>query len=84
MAQIIMYSTDRCPYCISAERFFQKKGVSITKINVDKDPDQRRIMLEKSRGLRTVPQIFIDGFHIGGYDELVALDRAGKLDERLQ
>lgn len=79
MAGIVMYSTAVCPYCINAERLLLSKGVGeIEKIRVDLDPAQRAIMEARS-GRRTVPQIFIDGQHVGGFDDIAALDRAGKL-----
>jgi glutaredoxin 3 len=74
-----MYSTAACPYCIQAERFLKAKGVTgIATIRVDLDPAQRRMMMERT-GRRTVPQIYIDDLHVGGYDDLVALDHAGRL-----
>lgn len=74
-----MYSTGMCPYCVQAERLLTAKGVSaIDKIRVDLDPARREEMMQKS-GRRTVPQIWIGDTHVGGYDDLVALDRAGKL-----
>jgi glutaredoxin 3 len=76
---VTMYSTAVCPYCIRAERLLAAKGVAgIDKIRVDLDPARRAEMVEKS-GRRTVPQIWIGETHVGGYDDLVALDRAGKL-----
>ena len=75
-----MYSTQVCPYCVMAEKLLQKKGISnLEKILIDKDPAQREIMMTKT-GRRTVPQIYIGDTHVGGYDDLVALDRAGQLD----
>ncbi len=75
-----MYSTQVCPYCVMAEKLLQKKGVSnLEKVLIDKDPAQRQIMMTKT-GRRTVPQIYIGDTHVGGYDDLVALDRAGQLD----
>jgi len=75
-----MYSTQVCPYCVMAEKLLQKKGVSnLEKILIDKDPAQREIMMTKT-GRRTVPQIYIGDTHVGGYDDLVALDRTGQLD----
>jgi glutaredoxin 3 len=77
--RITMYSTAVCPYCIQAERFLKAKGVTdIDYLRVDLDPDLRRKMMERT-GRRTVPQIYIDAFHVGGYEDLVALDRAGGL-----
>ena len=76
---ITMYTTGTCPFCIQAERFLKAKGVTaIDFIRVDLDPSLRRTMMERT-GRRTVPQIYIDGFHVGGYEDLVALDRAGGL-----
>ncbi|AWW48617.1 glutaredoxin 3 [Polynucleobacter paneuropaeus] len=80
MPQVMMYSTQVCPYCVMAEKLLQKKGVSnLEKVLIDKDPAQREIMMTKT-GRRTVPQIYIGDTHVGGYDDLVALDRAGQLD----
>jgi glutaredoxin 3 len=74
-----MYTTAICPYCIQAERYLKAKGVTeIAKLRVDLDPALRRAMMERT-GRRTVPQIYIDGFHVGGYEDLVALDHAGRL-----
>ncbi len=83
MAQVLMYSTAVCPYCINAERLLQSKGVTeIQKIRVDLAPELRIEMMEKT-GRRTVPQIYIDEQHIGGFDDLRALDLAGGLDALL-
>lgn len=74
-----MYSTAVCPYCQMAERLLRERGVvEIEKIRIDTDPAQRAEMMEKT-GRRTVPQIYIGDTHVGGYDDLAALDRAGKL-----
>lgn len=78
-----MYGTAVCPYCIQAERLLAAKGVAgIAKVRVDLDPGERDEMMRRT-GRRTVPQIYIDDFHVGGYDDLVALDRAGRLDALL-
>lgn len=78
-----MYSTASCPYCRRAERLFSEKGITdIERVRIDLQPERRQEMIERS-GRRTVPQIWIDGRHIGGYDELAALDRAGRLDPLL-
>lgn len=83
MAKVRMYSTQVCPYCQMAERLLRSKGVTeLEKILIDKDPAQRMEMMEKT-GRRTVPQIYIGDTHIGGYDDLAALDRAGGLDPLL-
>lgn len=79
-----MYSTDVCPYCIMAERLLKSKGINdIEKIRVDLAPQQRVEMMQKT-GRRTVPQIYIGDTHVGGFDDLNALERAGKLDALLQ
>jgi glutaredoxin 3 len=83
MAKVLMYSTGVCPYCIQAERLLTAKGVTvIDKIRVDLQPEQRIAMMEKT-GRRTVPQIYIGDTHVGGFDDLSALDRAGGLDTLL-
>ena len=83
-AHVVLYGTAVCPYCVMAERLLKSKGVcEIEKIRIDLDPRQRDIMMEKT-GRRTVPQIYIGDTHVGGYDDLFALDRAGKLDMLLQ
>ncbi len=79
MAKIVMYCTEVCPYCVRAEQLLNRKGVTeIEKIRIDLQPELRIAMVEKT-GRRTVPQIFIDEQHIGGYDDLAALDQAGGL-----
>ena len=76
---ITMYTTAMCPFCIRAERFLGAKGVtSIAKIRVDLDPGERVEMMKKT-GRRTVPQIYVGDVHVGGYEDLVALDQAGGL-----
>ncbi len=82
-AHITMYSTGVCPYCTMAERLLKAKGVEeIEKIRIDLDPAQRAIMMERT-GRRTVPQIYIGAMHVGGFDDLNALERGGKLDALL-
>jgi len=83
VAKIELYTTMFCPYCARARNLLQKKGVSFTDIDVMGDDDKRDEMIARANGRYTVPQIFIDGRHIGGSDELVALDRDGKLDPLL-
>ena len=84
MAAVKMYSSGVCPFCIMAERLLNSKGVTeITKIRVDLEPVKRTEMMERT-GRRTVPQIYIGEIHVGGYDELAALDQAGKLDAMLR
>lgn len=83
MPRIKMYCTDWCPYCVAAERLLNTKGVAeIEKIRVDLEPARRAEMMQRS-GRRTVPQIYIGDFHVGGFDDLSAMDRAGKLEPML-
>ncbi len=83
MPKVTMYSTAVCPYCINAERLLTSKGVTeINKIRIDLQPELRDEMMQKT-GRRTVPQIYIDDRHIGGFDDLRALDMAGGLDPLL-
>lgn len=84
MAEIIIYSTSYCPYCNRAKELFQHKNASFTDIRLDLHPELREEMINKSGGRRTVPQIFIDGQHIGGCDDLYTLDAQGKLDQLLK
>lgn len=79
----LMYTSAVCPYCQMAERLLRSKGVDIEKVRIDLDPGRRAEMMEKT-GRRTVPQIYIGDTHVGGYDDLAALDRAGGLDPLLQ
>lgn len=81
---IVMYSTAWCGYCQRARNLLERKGVAVHEIKIDEDPQQRDVMLQRSGGRRTVPQIFIGERHIGGYDDLAALDRAGELDKLLR
>jgi glutaredoxin 3 len=84
MTPILMYSTAVCPYCIRAERFLAQKGVTdIAKVRVDLEPERRMEMMQKT-GRRTVPQIYIGEVHVGGYEDLVELDRGGGLAPLLQ
>lgn len=81
--KIQMYSTAVCPYCVRAEQLLKSKGVAeIEKIRIDLEPELREQMMQRT-GRRTVPQIFIGATHVGGYDDLVALERAGKLEPLL-
>ena len=82
MAEIIMYTTGYCPYCSRARGLLQQKGIEFTDIRVDDNPELRAEMEEKS-GRHTVPQIFINGQHIGGCDDMFALEEQGKLDPLL-
>jgi glutaredoxin 3 len=80
---IVMYSTAWCGYCQRARNLLERKGLAVREIKVDEQPDERELMLQKTGGRRTVPQIFIGERHVGGYDELAALDRSGELDKLL-
>jgi len=82
MAKVLMYSTGVCPFCLMAERLLKSKGVEIEKIRVDLEPARRQEMMERT-GRRTVPQIYVGEKHVGGYDDLAALDHAGGLDPLL-
>ena len=82
-AEIVMYSTGWCPYCDRARGLLERKGVAFSEIKVDEDPAQREVMLKRSGGRRTVPQIFIGDRLVGGFDDLYALDKAGELDKLL-
>jgi len=83
MVKVLMYLTASCPFCQSAERLLREKGVEAEKIRVDLEPARRAEMMQKS-GRRTVPQIWIGARHIGGCDDLYALEHAGKLDALLK
>ena len=80
--KVVMYTTAVCPYCMMAERLLVSKGVAIEKVRIDLEPARRAEMMEKT-GRRTVPQIYVGETHVGGYDDLAALDRAGRLDPLL-
>ena len=83
MAKVVMYSTGVCPFCLMAERLLRSKGVAqIEKIRVDLEPARRDEMMKRT-GRRTVPQIYVGERHVGGYDDLAALDRAGGLEPLL-
>lgn len=83
MPKIVMYATGVCPFCLMAERLLKAKGVAeIEKIRVDLEPKRREEMMQRT-GRRTVPQIYVGERHVGGYDDLAALDRAGGLDPLL-
>ena len=83
LPKILMYTTASCPFCQSAERLLAEKGVAVEKIRVDLEPARRAEMMKKS-GRRTVPQIWIGARHVGGCDDLYALERDGKLDSLLK
>jgi glutaredoxin 3 len=80
MARILVYTTQFCGFCLASKRLLAKKGLEFEEIDVGFDPERRTEMVALSRGGRTVPQIFIQGRHVGGYDELAALERAGEIE----
>ena len=82
MALVLMYTTAVCPYCVNAKKLLAQKGVTVEEIRVDREPHLRQEMMEKSKQ-RTVPQIWIGDVHVGGFTDLWALDKNGKLDELL-
>lgn len=83
MAQVEIYTTPTCPYCTAAKSLLTRKGSAYTEVDVSRDPAVRDAMTQRAGGRRSVPQIFIDGRHVGGSDDLHALDRDGKLDPLL-
>ena len=83
MPTITIYTKDYCPYCVKAKQLFTQKKQSFTEIDVTRDADKLQEMLAKSNGKRSVPQIFIGEMHVGGCDDLYALNQAGKLDPLL-
>jgi glutaredoxin 3 len=82
MPNVVMYTTTICPYCVRAKLLLQRKGVDYEERRIEGDRELMREMLERSKR-RTVPQIFIDDYHVGGFDDLAELDMEGKLDELL-
>lgn len=82
MPDVLIYSSAVCPYCVAAKNYLKNKGVTYTEVRVDLDPARRQEMLDRAKRT-SVPQIFIDGTHVGGFDDMVALDRAGGLQSLL-
>jgi len=82
MAKVVMYTTAVCPFCINAKHLLEGKGVAFDEIRVDRDPSLREKMMADS-GQRTVPQIWVGDTHVGGFTDLWALDKSGKLDDML-
>jgi glutaredoxin 3 len=80
--EVLIYSTTVCPYCVAAKRFLDSKGVAYTEVLIDADPERRLEMRQRTRRT-SVPQIFVGDTHVGGYDDLVALDRGGGLQPLL-
>lgn len=84
MANIIIYSKSYCPYCTAAKALLKQKGQVWTEVDIEHDEAKREEMIEKSGGRLTVPQIFIDDVHVGGFDDLSALEQRGELDRLLK
>lgn len=82
-SDVVMYSTGWCPYCDRARALLERKGVAFREVKVDEDAAQRDAMLKRSGGRRSVPQIFVGERHVGGFDDLYALDKTGELDKLL-
>jgi glutaredoxin 3 len=82
MPEVVMYSSRFCPYCIRARMLFESKNISFTEVRVDEQTEQRSVMEQRSQRT-SVPQIFIDDYHVGGCDDLFALDSQGELDLKL-
>lgn len=78
-----IYSTAACPYCVAAKNLLKAKGLAYTETRIDTDPAKFAEMLKRSNGRRTVPQIFVNDSHVGGYDDLIAADRSGRLAQML-
>jgi glutaredoxin 3 len=83
MPNVVLYTTEHCPYCIRARALLDKKRVKYTDIRIDAEPAKREEMIARAKGGFTVPQIFIDEFHVGGFDDMAELDVLGELDEKL-
>jgi len=83
LAEVTVYSGTNCPYCVKAKALLQKKNVVFEEFNVQEDPAKLSEMLVRTGGRKSIPQIFINGVHVGGCDDLYALNEAGKLDELL-
>jgi GrxC family glutaredoxin len=84
MKNVVIYSSNACPYCLKAKKLLEAKGVNYKELRIDENPDFIDEAVKRSGGMTTVPQIFIDDFHVGGCDELYALDRENKLDPLLE
>lgn len=83
MPEVVIYSTAMCPYCIRARKLLEKKGVDFTDIRLDEQPERREEMIQRANGRTSVPQIFIDDYHVGGFDDMSELDFDDKLDPML-
>tara|TARA_B100000029_G_scaffold400187_1_gene399048 strand:- start:323 stop:580 length:258 start_codon:yes stop_codon:yes gene_type:complete len=84
MKKVDIYTGILCGYCNAAKKILEKKNISFNEIDISSNPDQMEIMLKRSNGAKTVPQIFIGEKHVGGYDELKALENKGELDTLLE
>jgi glutaredoxin 3 len=84
MPKVEVYASMFCPYCDRAKALLTRKGVSFTEVSLEAEPNRREEMVNRAGGRRTVPQIFIDDVHVGGCDDLMALDKSGKLDSMLK
>ena len=84
MVKIDIYTSRSCPYCVRAKTLLRSKGVAFNELEVDGNPELIAESVKRSDGMRTVPQIFIENLHVGGYDDLNALEQAGKLNELLK
>ena len=83
MPKVEVYCTETCPYCVRAKSLLDRKGVAYETISIDQHPDRRPEMESRAGGRTSVPQIFIDDFHVGGFDDMAEMDVMGELDERL-
>ena len=83
MPNVVIYTTEHCPYCIRARLLLDKKQVEYTDIRIDTQPEKREEMIARANGGSSVPQIFIDDFHVGGFDDMAELDVLDELDEKL-
>jgi glutaredoxin 3 len=83
MKPVTIYTTPFCGYCLAAKRLLRDKGIAFEEADIAREPARRAEMVQRAMGRRSVPQIFIGAFHVGGFDEIYALDRAGKLDPML-
>jgi glutaredoxin 3 len=83
MKPVTIYTTPFCGYCLAAKRLLRDKGIAFEEADIAREPARRAEMVQRAMGRRSVPQIFIGEFHVGGFDEIYALDRAGKLDPML-
>ncbi|MFO0389058.1 MAG: glutaredoxin 3 [Alphaproteobacteria bacterium] len=84
MAEVVIYSKDYCPYCVKAKNLLKQKGQIFREIDITHDEKLQQEVVTRSGGRRTVPQIFVGDTHVGGFDDLAALDKAGKLDALLK